>query len=81
MYSTNIFSQTLLCVYQEWTSFLASASGIEVFEYAGLCCWGLFENGNWTVIVYDTEGRPHEYTSSSKRELLRDFAAYIAGGQ
>lgn len=79
MYSHNIFAQTLLSVYQEWQAFLASANGIMNFSYAGLNCLGLFDNGKWTVVVFDANNNPYEYTDRSKRELIRDFAIYIMG--
>lgn len=77
MYTTSQFAQALLEVFNEWNAFLSSANGSLQFSYAGLCCWGLFENGKWTVIVFGENGSVFEYTQNAKRELMRDFASYL----
>lgn len=79
MITSKQFAQILLSVYQEWNQFLATASGYQEFTYAGLNCFGLFGNGKWTIVVMGIDGSAYEYTSMSKRNLLRDFASYIMG--
>lgn len=77
MQTNSEFCKTLLSVYLEWQAFLSEANGSRFFTYAGLPCYGLFEKGNWTVIVYDVHGCPFEYTRSAKATLIRDFAEYV----
>lgn len=77
MYSTNLFTQYLLEVFTEWQAFLAQAQGAVDFTYAGLDCFGIFEKGKFTVIVFAENGLYFEYTNACKREMMRDFAGYL----